>query len=425
MNILLLNSPNSGVTIRTMVFPLGLAYIGTFLQEHGHYVRLVDLNVYRDYSQKLRNILQENRFEFIGVSFRNLFFNQISQIHYLNSIIKMIKVLSPHSKIIVGGPAFSLLSHEIMNSIREIDVGVIGRGEEAFLELTNKSPKEVKGIIYRDNGNLHSTSSREEIDLDNLPIPKRNWPDLDLSEYEMLNLQTRQGCSFRCKYCIYRKLFEIKKLKCRSVTSLEKEIDYLSSLGIKKIFFVDNAFNYPLGYSLEIIDILTKYNLEWAAFFRVANLLTKDYVKKLLESKCKIVINSVESGSQVMLNHLNSDNSIDSILTVLRLSPFLVKNKVSVIFTVVIGMPHERIRDLIMTFLLIIRILVRRCTVHVDLFFDPTRSKIRKEGSKIKIFIADRTGYKKIIYFSYLFLNMYNFIIKPKISSAKILRKTH
>lgn len=200
MNILLLNCPVVWAGIKRPIFPLGLAYIGTFLENHGHSVKLIDLNIYPHHAQKLKEVLRENRFEYIGISLRNSFFRGLPQIYQWKNIIGMVKSLSPHSKIIVGGPAVSLLSWKIMNCIEEIDIGIIGRGEEAFLELTNKPPSEVKGIIYRDQKGLHSMPFRQEMNIDDLPIPKRDWFGLDLSQYDMLNLQTRRGCSFKCKY---------------------------------------------------------------------------------------------------------------------------------------------------------------------------------------------------------------------------------
>ncbi len=364
MNILLLNSPNVWAGVKRPIFPLGLAYVGTFLRNYGHNVRLIDLNICTNHSHKLKDLLQKNSFGFIGISMRTAFFYQTPQIYQWRSVINSIKSFSPNSKIICGGAAFSLVPEKIMNSMEEIGIGVIGRGEEAFSELINKSPQEVKGIVYRDGKGIHFTPPREEVDLESLPIPKRDWPDLDLFQYDTLNLQTRRGCLFKCRHCL-NKYFEGENVRYRSISSVHKEIGYLNSLGIKKIFFADNVFNYPLEYSLEIIDILKKYDLEWGAFFRV-NLLNKDYVKALLESKCKIVSISAESGSQAVHNYLNTEISVDSILNILDICSPLIRNKVAVIFTFMVGIPKEKLTDLFMTFMLIIRIFLKKCFVHIS-----------------------------------------------------------
>lgn len=170
-------------------------------------------------------------------------------------------------------------------------------------------------------------------------------------------------------------------IRLRSISRVSKEIEYLSSLGVRKIFFVDSVFNYPLDYSLEIIDILAKHDLEWAAFFR-ANLLSRDYIKSLLKSKCRNVIIAAESGSQTMLDYLNSDNSIRSILNAIDFSSLLTKNKVVVVFTFILGLPKEKFKDTASTLMLIIRILLNRCFVHVNVFLNLLKVKLVKKGTK-------------------------------------------
>lgn len=405
MDLLLLNSPNVWAGVKRPIFPLGLAYIGTFLRNYGHNVRLIDLNICSGHSQKFKDLLQKNSFKFIGISIRTAFYYQTPQIYQWRNVINTIKSFSPDSKIICGGGAFSLLPQQIMDSIKEIDMGVIGRGEEAFLELINKSPQEVKGIIYRNGKGIHFTPPREEVDLDSLPIPKRDWPDLDLSQYDALNMQTRRGCPFKCRHCA-NKYFEGEKVKCRSISSVHKEIGYLSSLGIKKFFFTDNVFNYPLEYSLEIIDILKKYDLEWGAFFRV-NLLNKCYAKALLESKCKIVMIGAESGSQEMHNYLDTGILTGNILNVLDICHSLARNKVVVIFSFMVGLPKERLTDVFMTFMLIIRIFLKKCFVHIS----PCMHGL-KDAKNVSL--KSPPVNKKVAYPFYWALVLFDFIKKSK-----------
>ncbi len=408
MKILLLNCPVSWAGIKRPVFPLGLAYIGTSLENLGHSVRLIDLNLYPHHEKKLNEVLQKNRFDYIGISLRNYFFREAHQINQWKKLFGAVKKISGSAKIVAGGPALSLLNSQVMNCIEEIDIGIIGRGEDTFLELIYRPLPEVKGIIYRERNALHATAPREEVNLDNLPIPKRDWYGLDLSGYDSLNLQTRRGCSFKCKYCEYKYL-EGSIVRKRSIDFVEKEIEYLGSLGVRKIFFVDSVFNYPRDYSLEILDILGKYNLEWSAFFR-ANLLDGDYIKRLVKSKCKTVIISAESGSQAMLDFLDSDNSIKNIRDAISLSTLLTRNRVATVFTFIIGFPGEKIKDLGKTILFIIRALLNRCFVHVNVFFDPFETKVSQRCGNIKVNLGGNSFYRRCIYLFYPALILLDFI---------------
>lgn len=419
MNILLINSPVVWVGVKRPIFPLGLAYIGTFLENHGCKVRLIDLNIYANHLQELQNLLQKNRFDFVGVSMRSILCYNTPQIYQWNNIIKTVKSLSPHSKIVCGGAAFSLLPREIMNSIEEIDMGVIGRGEAAFLELIEKPPYQVKGIVFRENKDIHFTPRREEIDLEDLPIPKRDWFNLDLSKYDMLNLLTRVGCPFKCRYCQHKYL-EGVKMRCRNLSSVHKEIEHLHSLGIRKFFFVDSVFNYPVEYSLNIIDILKQYDLEWTAYFR-PDLLDKDYIEKIVESKCKTVIVSAESGSQNMHNYLNTGISVNAILNVLRFSSALAKDKTTVHFSFMIGMPKEKIIDIFKTFILMVKILFNGCSIGLRPFICSCQSEIGREElskrCKKNVFVRKHALYRKILYPIYWFLILYDFIVERKLKA--------
>ncbi len=416
MNILLINSPIIWVGKKRPIFPLGLASIGTFLENYGHNVRLIDLNSCVNHLQELQKLLQKNRFDFIGVSIRSIFFRNTPQTHQLISVVKKVKFISPDSKIICGGAAFSLASREIMDSIEEVDAGVIGRGEKALLELIQKPPHEVKGIVFRNGKDIHFTPPREEINLEDLPIPKRNWPDLDLSQYDTLNLQTRQGCPFECRYCQF-KYFEGAKMRYRNLSSVHKEIDYLSSFK-RKIFFVDNIFNYPVVYSLEIINILKKYNLEWGGYFR-ANLLNKAYIEELSKAGCKTIIISAESGSQSIHNYLNTGISVNEILNLLPYCSSLARDKITVQFGFMIGMPKEKIIDVVRTFILIIKILFKRCSIGLALFVYSPQSEIGREElcKRDKVSVFSRTSFlhKKIFYPLYWLFVLFDFIVVQKL----------
>jgi len=377
MNILLVQPPIIWAGVKRPVFPLGLAYIGTFLEKNRHSVKIIDLNICNNSLQTLKDLLKKNYFDFIGLSLRDIFFYNTPQVYQWTKVINIIKSISPRSKIVCGGSAFSLLPQEIMNYIEEIDIGVIGRGEETFLDLTQRLYSEVKGIVFRNGDSLFFTSTREEISLECLPIPKRDWPDLDLSQYDMLNLQTRRGCPLKCKYCPVRYL-EGEEIRCRKIESVREELDYLTSLGTKRVFFADNIFNYPFGYSLEIIELLKRYPLEWAGYFR-ADLLDRDYSEKIIKAGCKLILISAESGSQSVHNYLKTGLSVSTILDIPNLFCPSFKNKTIILFSFMIGLPKERLQDMLETFILIVKILLKRCSIALNPFEVIAESEIEKE----------------------------------------------
>ena len=161
--------------------------------------------------------------------------------------------------------------------------------------------------------------------------------------------------------------------------------------------------------------------MEWGAFFR-ANLLDKDYIEALLESKCKIVMIAAESGSQAVHNYLNTGTSIDNILNILDICHSLARNKVTVIFSFMVGIPKEKLTDVFMTFTLIVRILLKKCFIHISPFFHFPKGVIGKESSKINASLKSPPVNKKIAYPIYCALVLFDFIMRSKSNFKKIFK---
>jgi len=78
------------------------------------------------------------------------------------------------------------------------------------LEKKNYELKNVRGLAYREKGNVVNTGNREIIkELDSLPLPA--WDLVDINSYKStwinnhgyfsLNSATTRGCPFKCNWC--------------------------------------------------------------------------------------------------------------------------------------------------------------------------------------------------------------------------------
>lgn len=104
--------------------------------------------------------------------------------------------------IILGGYHVSTLPHT-MNSV--FDYGVMGEGEQTFLEIVNalldgkpskQKLSQINGLIYHDNGDIVINPPRREIHpLDKVPIPERSL------RYPPDCFTTSRGCQYRCAFC--------------------------------------------------------------------------------------------------------------------------------------------------------------------------------------------------------------------------------
>ena len=119
---------------KSMVFPLGVAYIASMLKEHE--VTVFDANVVHDPLGELSRRLRAEHPEVVGISLRNIeslsntrFGRNLSFYSHFRSMLRVIREAAPSCRIVVGGPGFSVFSKEIMSENREIDFGVVSDGE--------------------------------------------------------------------------------------------------------------------------------------------------------------------------------------------------------------------------------------------------------------------------------------------------------
>ena len=100
------------------------------------------------------------------------------------------------------------------------------------------------------NGKFILNERRPQIDnLDALPIWDRGL--IDYKKYHQhvgqsgiryeMTIQGTRGCPFRCFYCDVQHITPFHRR--RSAENIFEEVKYLSSLGVKRIEFIDDAFN--------------------------------------------------------------------------------------------------------------------------------------------------------------------------------------
>jgi putative variant cofactor biosynthesis B12-binding/radical SAM domain protein 1 len=290
MRILLTNSPLGRP--QPPVFPLGLAYLAAVLEDHE--VTCFDAAVAEDPFHDLTEIMGREKPEVIGLSLRNIdtltVANTFSYWPSFVGTVKHLRKSCPDAVLVVGGPGFSLFAQAIMEQLPELDLGVYLEGEQSFLELLDclEHPGSVKGVLYRRNSGVLFSGPRDFLDLDSIPMPRRDI--LDLSAYQgpyTMGVQSKRGCALNCVYCTYPFLSG-RTVRLRSPERVGEELEVLSKrYGSNEIFFVDNVFNCPVSHAEAIChEILRrKLDIRWTAYFGEQG-ITNDFVKLAVESGC-------------------------------------------------------------------------------------------------------------------------------------------
>lgn len=173
-------------------------------------------------------------------------------------VIRMLKTVSPDTKIILGGPEVSYDVHDWLRRISEVDFIVMGEGELSFknlLEYINGDIPldDVPGICYLQDGKMKIHAQPKKIDLRELPSPYRFEEDRASLGKRIQYIETSRGCPFSCQFCLSSIEVGVRYFNRETI---KEEIRYLMDNGAKTIKFVDRTFNISRSYAMEMFQFL-------------------------------------------------------------------------------------------------------------------------------------------------------------------------
>ena len=351
MKILLLFPPMSGekrygkfLKSGSYLPPLGLAYIASILEKDGHKVKILDGSVNQVSFNSLPWKLKTFNPDIVGLT---------TQTPTFNSALKCAEIVKNYNSKIVtvfGGPHPSALPEETVTH-ENVDYVVFGEGEETTLELVNElvkaNPdiKKVKGLYFKEKGEIKNTGERKRLNLDNIPFPA--WHLLDLNRYTatavyykrkpFFSLIGGRGCPYECTFCDCAKVFK-KRVTMRSANNIEKEIIYLKEkYGAKEITFWDDTFTLNKKWVLEVCEVLEKLNIYWSVWAR-ADIIDEEIIRKMAKAGCWLVSFGMESGNQKILSEVKKNIPLKQSKKAVQLCH---KYNIEVRTTWILGLPRD------------------------------------------------------------------------------------
>lgn len=207
----------------------------------------------------------------------------IWNLSYVEEIMEDIKKILPEVTIWAGGPEVSYDAPKFLTKHPEVDGIMCAEGEKTLTELIRyyeteksqgKSLEEIDGIVYHKDGEIHQTPLREIMNMDDLVFP---YEDLKDFEHKIIYYESSRGCPFSCSYC----LSSIdKKLRFRSFSLVEKELEFFLAHKVPQVKFVDRTFNCKKSHAMAIWTYIKEHDNGITNFhFEVAaDLLTEDEI---------------------------------------------------------------------------------------------------------------------------------------------------
>ncbi len=258
---------------------------------------------------------------------------------------------------ILGGHHITYLPDTLNESF---DLGVLGEGEQTFLEIVEYLQNEgvtlnqdkllnIKGIAYWKNGSIVKTGFREPIiPLDCIPHPHRHTGE---EQY----IFTARGCPYNCTFCSSTAFWG--KLRFFSAEYVVEEIKRIVEQfpDTTHIPIQDDLFVVNLPRFSKICDLLEQNGLNRKVEFSFAvraNLITHELCKSMKRLKVRTICFGAESASDRILS-LMQKNTISAQNQVAL--DILHKHGISAACSFIIGFPTETEEEVRATYEFVIR----------------------------------------------------------------------
>lgn len=329
-------------TSEEMHYPIGLAYLHSYLNSKGNDIRMLCLNHsnYEDCLEKIIETIEEFSPQIIG--FQVLTSNRTSTYNSIEYLHKNF----PNIKIVLGGIHATIMYEQLIKKY-PFTIIVLGEGEKTMEELSteilNKKPhfEKIDGIAYFDK-KIIRTKSRKLINLDDVPFPSH---ELFLKNRDCACILTSRGCPMNCSFCCLNPESK-RKVRFRSPKNVVDEIEYIMQTfpNIKKVWIHDDSFFIDNHRVINICDeiVKRKIKLEFICSGRMKP-ISKEMIKKLELAGFKEVLLGLESGAESILKSCHKGITPEDVLYTFKL---FSKAKISVKIFLIVGLPGETIHTI-------------------------------------------------------------------------------
>lgn len=371
MNITLIRPPaySVGLMGAQRVPYLGIAYIAAAARAAGHSVDIIDM-CGEDID---RTDVILGKYITYGLSFQSLndrlkpskvigFTCMFSQDWVFNrQLIQYVHELSPESIFVAGGEHISAIPDYCLKDCPELDICVIGEGEDIFTRLLSKiksgdSWYELSGLVFRGaNGEIHRTPRAERIkDINGLPIPA--WDLTPMENYlsrgltyhiqrgRTIPMLASRGCPYRCTFCSNNSMWGNPWMPRNPKLVADEMEDYIRRYSATNFVFSDLTAVVRKDSIVELCNEILNRRLDitWQLPTLRTESMDRETLQLMYEAGCRELDFAIESGSKRILSSVKKGNMPEKMVS-------LIKDGLSVgmnlSINMVLGLPGEGYRD--------------------------------------------------------------------------------
>ena len=369
-----------GNQTRMLTPPLGLAYVAASVRAAGHEVVALDgvgLDIDGCHPMEgktellglkvddLADLIPDDS-EVIGISAAFSF-----EWPTCRKLISRIRQRFPKAVLIGGGEHLTALPEECLTE-SDLDVGVLGEGEETFIALLEAvengsgSFTDIDGIVFKKDGEIVTNPRRQRLrTIDAIPLPA--WDIFPIEAYldrhvgfgvnrgRSMPIMASRGCPYRCTFCSSPQMWTTRWISRDPDLLLDEMAYYQQKYDVTNFDFYDLTAivnkRWIKAFCQKILDRGLEFTWQLPSGTRI-EALDGEVAELLYRSGCRNVSYSVESGSPTVLERIKKKIDPEHFLHTLRESAARGLNvKCNVIF----GFPHETYGEVAETFRFIAR----------------------------------------------------------------------
>lgn len=357
MKITLINTPYSRLygpmgSGGNYQYPLGLGYISASLNRAGHDCEIIDIEVLGWRTVELMWYLRERGPALVGIS------TATPNYPLAQEIARATRAALPAAGLVLGGVHASALPGRTLEETPEIDLVVVGEGEQTMVDLAARWPGRLAarrgallglpGLALRMEAGVELTPPRAFcLDLDGLPYPDRGaaalakyrpqaYADVGLPSASMI---TSRGCPHRCVFCASGVSMG-KKFRAHSPEYIVKEMEDLwRAHGVRHFVFKDDTFTMDKERVEKFCRLVSKRlpDASWFCYAR-ADRVSRELLVLMAGAGLAVVSFGLESGDDLSLRRLGKGHSVARGLAAVE---WARQEGVFVVASYILGVPGE------------------------------------------------------------------------------------
>jgi len=328
--------------------PLGLMYLGGVIRKIGSDCRVVDMETQNVSPEALLKIIADYSPDIVGLTATTPIFDNAC------SLARLIRQSHPKLTLGLGGVHSTVIGSEALEQCAELDFQVRGEGEQTIQEIiaaleAGKSFFNIKGVLYRENGQIIENPPRTPIeDINIVPSPARDLVNSHLYKYSVpgkkgfvpyATIFTSRGCPFECIFCSQHTMYG-RRMRWFNLDRVMEELKHIvRDLDIHHVIIMDDTLTLSRKRTLALCKAIIGEGLDftWEGWTR-ANTIDEDLLRVMKNAGLVRLSLGIESGDPEILKIIKKKVTLEEIRDAYRIA---AKVGIETRGSAMLGHPYE------------------------------------------------------------------------------------